>query len=167
MKTPRIFSRLALLSIGLALWNLSVVDLRASDPLPPVPPGDASLPPEPAPTPATTPSTHIVYPKTNTSTGTPTANPNSPGQKKHPLEKLKNELGLTPEQVAKIKPIVQSTHAQIKAIRENTGLPPKQMHQEIRRIQATAFQQIRPILTAQQLQLWKQIREQHKAGQRS
>jgi len=172
MKIPRIFARLAMVGLGLASWNLFAVDLRANDPLPPVPPGDTLLPPlpeDPAPAPATTPSTHIVYPKTNTSTSTQTATNNSTGtgQKKHPMQKLKNELGLTPEQIAKIKPIVQSTHQQIKAIRENTALPQRQKHQEIHRIQALAFQQIRPILTPQQLQMWKQIREQRRAGQRS
>jgi hypothetical protein len=86
------------------------------------------------------------------------------GQAGQRLQKLKQELGLTPAQVAKIKPIFEKAGAQLKALRDNTSLPAQQKHQKMRQIFAASAQQIRPILTPQQLQKWKQIREEHKTA---
>ena len=63
-------------------------------------------------------------------------------------------------QMAKIKPIFEKTGAQLKALRDNTSLPAQQERQKMRQIFAASAQQIRPILTPQQLQKWKQIREE-------
>jgi len=134
--------------------QLSAVDPRATDPLPPTPPG-SSLPPPASSTPApTTPST----------TPSPT---NPKGKGKHAderrFQKLKKELALTPAQVAKIKPIMEKAAADAKALRANTALPKAQKRKNIRQIFVASFQQIKPLLTPQQLQQWKQIRaERHK-----
>ena len=80
------------------------------------------------------------------------------------LQKLKQELGLTPAQVAKIRPIFEKAGAQLKALRDNTSLPAAQKRQKMRQIFAASAQQIRPILTPQQLQKWKQIREEHRTA---
>jgi hypothetical protein len=50
------------------------------------------------------------------------------------------------------------------ALRQNTALPQQQKRQQIRQIQASTFQQIRPLLTPEQLQRWKQIREERRQG---
>jgi hypothetical protein len=80
------------------------------------------------------------------------------------LQKLKQELNLSPAQVAKIKPIFEKAGSQFKALRDNTSLPAPQKRQKMRQIVASSAQQIRPILTPQQLQKWKQIREEHKTA---
>ncbi|MDR3404135.1 MAG: hypothetical protein P4L99_16680 [Chthoniobacter sp.] len=136
---------------------LRAVDLRADDPIPPVPPGKSLPPPLPATPAPASPSTNNQPPQ---------ATPGSPGSalqaggKGQRLQKLKQELGLTPAQVAKIKPILEKAHAEIQAVRANTSLPAAQKRQKVRQIFTASFQQIRPILTPQQLQKWKQIREE-------
>ncbi|TCO88056.1 hypothetical protein EV701_119100 [Chthoniobacter flavus] len=133
--------------------QLSAVDLRATDPLPPTPPGN-SLPPSASSTPAQ-----------STPSATPSATPRK-GQGKQAgerrFQKLKQELSLTPAQVAKIKPIIEKAVADAKALRANTSLPEAQKRKNMRQIFAASFQQIKPLLTPQQLQKWKQIRaERH------
>lgn len=149
-----------MLVLGFASFHILAVDLRANDPLPPVPPGNSLPPPLPAastPAPQSPQTTQTVSPSTTAQPG---------GQRNHPFQKLKNELALTPEQIAKIRPIVMSTRQQIKALRENTALPQKQRRQQIRQIMASTIQQIRPILTPQQLEKWRQIREQRRQGEK-
>lgn len=69
---------------------------------------------------------------------------------------------MTPAQVAKIKPIIEKAVADAKALRANTSLPEAQKRKNMRQIFAASFQQIKPLLTPQQLQKWKQIRaERH------
>jgi hypothetical protein len=86
----------------------------------------------------------------------------APAEKR--LEKLKQELNLTPAQVAKIKPIFEKAGTQLKALRDNASLPAPQKRQKMRQIFVASAQQIRTILTPQQLQKWKQIREEHKTA---
>lgn len=154
-------------AIAALLWipgSFAAADLRANDPLPPVPPG-SSLPP-PAPS---TPAPGQPSKKT---ASTPSATPAPPGRKglaNHPgerrFQKLKQELGLTPAQVAKIKPIIEKAGAEMKALHDNTSLPTTQKRQKMRQIFVASFQQIKPLLTPQQLQKWKQIREERHANQ--
>ena len=84
----------------------------------------------------------------------------APGDRR--VEKLKKELGLTAAQVAKIKPIIERTAQQMKTLRSSVAVSPAQRKQQMRQILTASFQQIRPILTPQQLQKWKQIREEHR-----
>jgi len=137
-----------------ALW---AVDLRADDPIPPVPPGKSLPPPLPAtPAPATPPNANQPPPATPSSPGSALQAGGKGGQR---FQKLKQELSLTPAQVAKIKPILEKAHAEVQALRANTSLPAMQKRQKVRQIFTASFQQIRPILTPQQWQKWKQIRE--------
>jgi len=147
-----------MLVLGFASFHTLAVDLRANDPLPPVPPGNSLPPPLPAastPAPQPPQATQSIIPGAGTPAG---------GRRNHRLQKLKNELALTPQQIAQIRPIVQSTRQQIMALRQNTALPQQQKRQQIRQIQASTFQQIRPLLTPEQLQRWKQIREERRQG---
>jgi Spy/CpxP family protein refolding chaperone len=162
MKSPFFLVPVAALTFLLAPSNLPAADLRADGPLPPVPPGSPLPPPLPANfTPAPPSKNNSTQQSTMNSPGLTALSGGQGGQGGQRLQKLKQELGLTPPQVAKIKPILEKAGTQLKASRDNTSLPVPQRRQKMRQIFAASAQQIRPILTPQQLQKWKQIREEH------
>src|SRR5213596_1067171 len=70
-------------------------------------------------------------------------------------ERLRAELNLTPEQVAKISPIIDKTAAQLRVIRRDTG-------QRVHQIMADAHQQMAGNLTNEQRQKLQQIEERHR-----
>src|SRR5215472_1812462 len=70
-------------------------------------------------------------------------------------ERLRTELSLSPEQVAKISPIVDKTTAQLRDIRRDTG---RRVHE----IVADAHQQIATHLTDEQRQKLTQMEERHR-----
>ncbi len=69
-------------------------------------------------------------------------------------ERLRTELNLTPEQVAKISPIIDKTAAQLRDIRRETG---RRVHETI----AEAHRQMAANLTDEQRQKLQQIEERH------
>ena len=70
-------------------------------------------------------------------------------------ERLRTELRLTPEQVAKVSPIVDKTAAQLQEIRRDTG---RRVHE----IMADAHKEIAANLTDEQRQKLQQIEERHR-----
>src|ERR1700747_3687055 len=70
-------------------------------------------------------------------------------------ERLRAELNLTPEQVAKISPIIDKTAAQLRDIRRETG---RRVHETI----AEAHRQMAANLTDEQRQKLQQIEERHR-----
>src|SRR2546430_9131542 len=70
-------------------------------------------------------------------------------------ERLRTELSLTPEQVAKVSPIVDKTAAQLQEIRRDTG---RRVHD----IMAEAHKEIAANLTDEQRQKLQQIEERHR-----
>ena len=70
-------------------------------------------------------------------------------------ERLRAELKLTPEQVAKISPIIDKTAVQLREIRGETG---RRVHETI----AEAHRQIAINLTDEQRQKLQQIEERHR-----
>lgn len=70
-------------------------------------------------------------------------------------ERLRAELNLTPEQVAKISPIIDKTASQLRDIRRDTG---QRVHQFI----SEAHRQMAASLTDEQRQKLQQIEEQHR-----
>ncbi len=155
MKSSRLFAPIVTLALGLAALNFLNVTLWAEDPVPPVPPGSTLPPPLPSKATPTPPSTASAQ------TATPGSNSQLSAHANGRLEKLTKELHLTSAQVAKIKPIFESARQRIKALRGNAAVSATQKQQQIRQIFVSSFQQIRPILTSQQLQKWKQIRDEH------
>src|SRR5437870_5464587 len=69
-------------------------------------------------------------------------------------ERLRTELNLTPEQVAKISPIIDKTAAQLREIRRETA---RRVHETI----AEARQQMATNLSDEQRQKLQQIEERH------
>src|SRR2546421_1625190 len=72
-------------------------------------------------------------------------------------ERLRTELSPTPEQVAKVSPIVDKTAAQLQEIRRDTG---RRVHD----IMAEAHKEIAANLTDEQRQKLQQIEERHRRG---
>ena len=70
-------------------------------------------------------------------------------------ERLRTELSLTPEQVAKLSPIVDKTAAQLQEIRRETG---RRVHETM----ADAHKEIAANLTDEQRQKLQQIEERHR-----
>jgi len=70
-------------------------------------------------------------------------------------ERLRTELRLTPEQMAKISPIVDKTAVQLRQIRRDTG---RRVHE----IMMEAHQEIATNLTDEQRQKLQQIEEHHR-----
>lgn|SRR3954447_10040667 len=70
-------------------------------------------------------------------------------------DSLRAELNLTPEQVAKIAPIVDNIDSQLKDIRRDTG---RRVHQ----VMTEAHRQMAPNLTDEQRQKLQQIEERHR-----
>ena len=70
-------------------------------------------------------------------------------------ERLRTELNLTPEQVAKISPIIDKTTLQLRDIRRDTA---RRVHETI----ADAHKQMGSILTDEQRQKLQQIQERHR-----
>ena len=70
-------------------------------------------------------------------------------------ERLRTELNLTPEQVAKVSPIVDKTAAQLQEIRRDTG---RRVHE----IMAEAHKEIAANLNDEQRQKLQQIEERHR-----
>jgi len=70
-------------------------------------------------------------------------------------ERLRAELSLTPEQVAKVSPIVDKTASQLQEIRSDTG---RRVHEII----MEAHKEIAANLTDEQRQKLQQIEERHR-----
>ena len=70
-------------------------------------------------------------------------------------ERLRTDLNLTPEQLAKISPIIDKTTAQLRDIRRDTG-------RQVREVFTDAHRQMAGELTEEQRQKLKQIEERHR-----
>jgi Spy/CpxP family protein refolding chaperone len=74
-------------------------------------------------------------------------------------ERLRRELDLTPEQVAKISPILDRAAAQLQQVRSDTG-------QRVREILNETHRQMTPNLTDEQRAKLKQIEQRHRRWHR-
>ncbi len=85
------------------------------------------------------------------------------------LEKVAKALGLTDEQKADIKSLVEQRRAKVTAVRENKSLSLEQKREQIKQIAQSSFQEIKGILTPEQAQKLEQIiatvRERRAQGQ--
>jgi Spy/CpxP family protein refolding chaperone len=79
-----------------------------------------------------------------------------PGMIGHRMkEKFRTELNLTPEQVAKISPVIDKTAAELQQVRRDT-------RGRVHEIMTQAHQQIAASLTDEQRQKLQQMRERHR-----
>ncbi len=70
-------------------------------------------------------------------------------------ERLRTELNLTPDQVAKVSPIIDKTATQLQKVRQETG---RRVHE----IMTEAHQEMAANLTDEQRQKLQQIEERHR-----
>jgi len=78
------------------------------------------------------------------------------------VERLKQELGLTDDQIAKLKPVLESLHQERKAIKEDAVLTKSEKHQQMKALRDKYAGQLGAVLTPEQQAKWKEIRKQHK-----
>jgi Spy/CpxP family protein refolding chaperone len=76
------------------------------------------------------------------------------------LEKTTQELNLTPEQKAKVQPIIDQTNPQIQTIRRDA-------EQKIKTLVDNAMAQIRPMLTPEQQKMLDESQHQRRGGRRN
>ena len=79
------------------------------------------------------------------------------------MQKLSQELNLTADQQAKIKPIFQQAHAQAKTIHQDTTLNKDQKKAKFKELHQTTMAQMNEILTPEQQTQLKQLKEQRRA----
>jgi len=75
------------------------------------------------------------------------------------LDKMKENLGLSDDQVAKIKAQRQELGGKMKAIRENTNLLPEQKREQTKQLFAQQKEQLKSVLTADQLSKFDSLRQ--------
>jgi Spy/CpxP family protein refolding chaperone len=84
------------------------------------------------------------------------------GQRAGQLERLSNELNLTDEQKAKVKPILDEQSKQMHATQEDTSLTQDQKRDKMKQIHQTTHSQINEILTPEQQKKFAALKEQQK-----
>lgn len=82
--------------------------------------------------------------------------PGRRGERGDRLGMMKENLNLTPEQVDKIKPILEADREKMKALREDKNLSQEDRRAKMRDILRESAQQIKPILTPEQQEKWKE-----------
>lgn len=76
-------------------------------------------------------------------------------------EMLSRQLNLTPDQTARIEPILASRDQQMEALHGNAQLAPEDRHSQMRSINQQAQQGMSSILSADQMAQLKELRHQH------
>jgi protein CpxP len=76
------------------------------------------------------------------------------------LQKMSEELNLTDDQKAKLKPILQDQAEQMKAVHNDTSLTPEQKKAKMKEIHHTFQPQIAGVLTPEQQAKWKQMKQE-------
>jgi protein CpxP len=95
----------------------------------------------------------------------------SPGQRsahvpnpRHQAKKMAKELGLTPDQVSKIEPILADRDQQVQGLRSDTTLAPGDKKAKMHGIRQDSDSRIEAILTDTQKQQYEQIKQARKAN---
>ncbi len=89
-----------------------------------------------------------------------------PAARRDRLSQMAEQLNLTAEQQAKIKPILQDEAKELKALRDDTGLSPQDRRGKVQKIREATNAKIKPILTAEQAEKLAKLREQAPRGRR-
>jgi Spy/CpxP family protein refolding chaperone len=76
-------------------------------------------------------------------------------ERAHPLQ----ALNLTPEQQSKLKPILQEQRQQVRAVRRDQDLTPRQKRAKVQEIRQSTAAQLKSILTPEQQQRFEQLRQ--------
>jgi len=115
-------------------------------------PGGSTAPPATAPSTATTPDNTATSPAGK-----------GQGARGDILARLKEQLDLTPEQIEKIKPILEKQREQLKGLKDDTSLSQEQKRDKFRESIVSTLEEIKPLLTQEQLAKLKEIIEKRRA----
>ena len=77
---------------------------------------------------------------------------------------LSKKLNLTPDQTTKLEPILADRSQKMAALRSNTSLSHDQLREQARAIHESTKQQLATVLTPDQLQQMKSMRQHHRHG---
>ncbi len=80
------------------------------------------------------------------------------------LQRLTTQLGLTADQQAQVKPILEAAHTQVAAVREDKSLTPQEKFAKIKETMEGARSQINGILTPAQQQQLEALKMKWKGG---
>ncbi len=75
--------------------------------------------------------------------------------------RLSKKLNLTPDQTAKLEPILATRDQQMQALRQNAQLSPQDRHQQMQTIQQQTEQQLGGVLTPDQITQMKAMHHGH------
>jgi Spy/CpxP family protein refolding chaperone len=78
--------------------------------------------------------------------------------------KVYDQLNLTADQSAALKPVLENVRAQMKALRENKELEPKQRREQMKQIRTDSDTKINAILTEEQRTKLAELRAQQRAN---
>lgn len=136
--------QLTILALATAGLLAATTPLRAEDPVPPTPP---------------------VNPPAGVKEGEPgPGRPGRPGgQRGDRLELMKEKLGLSAEQVEKLKVIFAKDAEKIKAFREDASLTDEQKREKMRAFFQASMEELKTVLTPEQAEKWKAEAEQRRA----
>jgi Spy/CpxP family protein refolding chaperone len=80
------------------------------------------------------------------------------------LDRLRQALNLTDDQVAKLKTGQDNLRTQVQAIRNNDNLLPQEKHQQLKALMTTRNDNFKTILTPDQYSKFQQMRNRHHFG---
>jgi len=90
--------------------------------------------------------------------------PPARGRVERELQRMSQALNLTDDQVAKIRPILQSEYKQLKDLQANSSLPQGKARAKAAAIRKSAHQQINQILMPEQREKQKEMRRRKVAN---
>ncbi len=79
--------------------------------------------------------------------------------------RLSRKLNLTPDQTAKVEPILAERQQKIQAVKANTSLTPDQVHQQMHEIGKSTHAELAGVLTPDQMQQMKSMHRAHEQKQ--
>ncbi len=94
----------------------------------------------------------------------PAASPGHVPNPRHQAKRMAKELGLTPDQVSKIEPILADRDQQVLSVRSDSTLAPKDMKKRVHGIRRDSDSKIEAILNDSQKQQYEQIKQSRKAN---
>ncbi len=84
------------------------------------------------------------------------------GRVERELQRMSRTLNLTDDQVAKIRPILQNEYKQLEDLKANSSLPQGEARAKATEIRKSAHQQIDQILTPEQKEKQKAMRQRNR-----
>ena len=92
---------------------------------------------------------------TNTPPSTPPAGQRPPGMRGPTLDQIAQQLDLTDDQKAKVKPILEARDQKMRDLRGDTSLSPEDRRTKMQAIREETTAQLKAVLTPEQFDKWQ------------